>query len=72
MKKIVIYRNPLKVNALGGFLLDKDVQDQSKCKRDNGLAILNEWEEELKVKNQISKVKSAEKNESKKISDSKC
>lgn len=72
MKKIVIYRNPLKVNALGGFLLDENVRGQSKCKRDNGLAILKEWEEELKMKNKISKVKFTEKNESKKISGSKC
>ncbi|WP_192797378.1 hypothetical protein [Psychrobacillus glaciei] len=52
--------------------MDKDVQGQSTSKRDNGLAILKEWEEELKMKNQICKVKFTEKNDSKKISGSKC
>ncbi|MEK5146751.1 hypothetical protein MKX53_06890 [Psychrobacillus sp. FSL K6-4615] len=52
--------------------MDENVRGQSKCKRDNGLAILKEWEEELKMKNKISKVKFTEKNESKKISGSKC
>ena len=60
MKKIIIYRNPLKRKILGGFILDKNDQGQLKSKRDNALAILKVWEEELKMKNQISKVKSKE------------
>jgi len=60
MKKIIIYRNPLKRKILGGFILDKNDQGQLKSKRDNALTILKVWEEELKMKNQISKVKSKE------------
>lgn len=72
MKKIIIYRNPLKRKFLGGFILDKNNQGKLKSKRDNALAILKLWEEEMKMNNQISEVKSKEKNESKKIKGSKC
>lgn len=52
--------------------MNKNVQGQAKNKRDIALEILKEWEEELKMNNQTSKVKSSKKKDIKKISGSKC
>ncbi len=62
MKKIIIYRNPLKRNILGGFILDINEKERLKSKRDSALEILKLWEEELEIKNQISNVESKKKN----------
>lgn len=63
------FRNPLKRNILGGFILDKKNLKQSKSKRENALTLLKVWEEELKIKNEINKHKVIlkEKNNSPKI-----
>ena len=63
-----LYRNPLKRKILGGFILDKNDLGKSK-KRENVLALLKVWEEEMKIKNEINKhkVKLKEKNNSPEI-----
>lgn len=69
VKIMKLFRNPLKRNILGGFILDKKDLGKSKSKRENALALLKVWEEELKIKNEINKhkVKLKEKNSSPKI-----
>ena len=74
MKIMKLFRNPLKRKILGGFILDKKDQGKSKNKRENALALLKVWEEELKIKNEVDgdKMYSKEKNDRLKINDSKC
>lgn len=52
-----LFRNPLKRKILGGFILDKKDLGKLKSKRENALALLKVWEEELKIKNEINKHK---------------
>ena len=74
MKIMKLFRNPLKRKILGGFILDKKDLGKSKNKRENALALLKVWEEELKIKNEVDgdKMYSKEKNDRLKINDSKC
>lgn len=70
MKIMKLFRNPLKRKILGGFILNKRDLEKLISKRENALALIKVWEEELEIKNNNNnndKLKLKEKNISSKI-----